>query len=45
MEILLRVDDMLPAEVKIVTLLKRKEKSPPVSGQTQIIFIMTSKKP
>jgi hypoxanthine phosphoribosyltransferase len=30
MEILLRVDDMTPAEVKIVTLLKRKENSPPV---------------
>ena len=30
MEILLRVNDMMPAEVKIVTLLKRKEDSPPV---------------
>ena len=30
MEILLRVQDMIPHEVKIVTLLKRKEDSPPV---------------
>ena len=29
-EILLRVNDMMPSEVKIVTLLKRKEDSPPV---------------
>jgi len=29
-EILLRVNDMMPSEVKIVTLLKRKENSPPV---------------
>ena len=30
-EILLRVNDMMPSEVKIVTLLKRKENSPPVN--------------
>ena len=30
LEILLRVNDMMPAAVKIVTLLKRKENSPPV---------------
>ena len=30
MEILRRVDDMTPDEVKVVTLLKRKEDSPPV---------------
>ena len=29
-EILLRVNDMMPRDVKIVTLLKRKEDSPPV---------------
>ena len=30
-EILLRVNDMMPADVKVVTLLKRKEDSPPVN--------------
>ena len=30
LEILFRVNDMMPAEVKVVTLLKRKEDSPPV---------------
>ena len=29
-EILLQVNDMMPADVKVVTLLKRKEDSPPV---------------
>ena len=29
-EILLRVNDMMPTDVKVVTLLKRKKDSPPV---------------